>query len=183
MESVPMDDANHLIPVLIAIGANLGNPETKIHEAFQELEAMSLAGVKRSSIWKTSPVDCPAGSPDYFNAAASISTQWDTDPESFIRKLLSLEAQLGRHRSGSHNESRVIDLDLICMGSTQHSSTHLHLPHPRAHLRRFVLAPLAEIEPQFIIPGHEQSVVQLLKLLPDDDSGCIRWKSSPQPSG
>jgi len=154
------------IPVLIAIGANLGNPQEKVREAIQKLCDLSLNKPKHSSLWQTAPVHCPEGSPSYINAAVSITVKEGTLPESFFERLLELEASLGRTRSGIMNEARVIDLDLICFGSIIRREKYLTLPHPRAHLRSFVLAPLAEIEPDFIFPGLENTVTELLESLP-----------------
>lgn len=165
------------IPVLIAIGANLGHPEAKIIEAFRQLDAMGSQTAKHSSLWKTTPVDCPPGSPSYINAASSIWVPSGTSPERFLTRLLNLEAALGRQRSGTPNEARMIDLDLICFGSFKLSRPNLTLPHPRAHLRTFVLAPLAEIEPTFILPGFTKTILQLLERLPDDPD-CMRLKST-----
>ena len=161
-----MEEGVHINPVLIAIGANLGSPEKKVREAIQKLCALSCNDPKQSSLWRTAPVHCPDGSPSYINAAVSITVKEDTEPESFLENLLELEAKLGRTRSGIVNEARVIDLDLICFGPTILHKNKLTLPHPRAHLRSFVLAPLAEIEPDFIFPGLEKTVKQLLESLP-----------------
>lgn len=173
MTTNSVDEDCPSVPVLIAIGANIGNPEAKIQEAFQELNRLSSSGYKQSSLWRTVPVSCPEGSPDYLNAAVSITVKKETHPESFLEQLLNLEASLGRQRFGTQNEPRIIDLDLICYGSTQFQGSDLILPHPRAHERRFVLAPLAEIEPDFVIPGLDKTVVQLLNLLPADTE-CSR---------
>ena len=161
-----MENGGHTTPVLISIGANLGNPEEKVRQAIQELCALSHRDPQYSSLWRTAPVQCPDGSPNYINAAVSITVQEDIQPESFFERLLELEAKLGRTRSGVVNEARVIDLDLICFGRVIRHDEKLTLPHPRAHLRSFVLAPLAEIEPDFLFPGLEKTVEQLLESLP-----------------
>ena len=64
------------------------------------------------------------------------------------------------------NEPRPIDLDLIAFGQEVRSSPELTLPHPRAHLRRFVLQPLSEVTPNFVLPGQNRTVMELLRLLP-----------------
>ena len=61
-----------------------------------------------------------------------------------------------------HNEPRPLDLDLISFGNETRASKELTLPHPRAHQRRFVLSPLAEIAPEWIMPGQAKTVAQLL---------------------
>ena len=161
-----VENSGSTIPVLIAIGANLGNPEKKVREAIRKLCDLSRNTPKHSSLWQTAPVHCPEGSPSYINAAVSITVNAGTLPESFLERLLELEASLGRTRSGVVNEARVIDLDLICFGSIIRHKKNLTLPHPRAHQRSFVLAPLAEIEPDFIFPELDKTVKQLLESLP-----------------
>jgi 2-amino-4-hydroxy-6-hydroxymethyldihydropteridine diphosphokinase len=68
------------------------------------------------------------------------------------------------------NEPRPLDLDLVAFGNETRATPVLTLPHPRAHLRRFVLQPLSEIAPDLILPGQTKTVAQLLKELPDDES-------------
>ena len=157
---------------LIALGSNLGDSEGIIQEAFLALEGLTQGNTSRSSLWKTEPVDCPEGSPCFVNAAMSFEVSSDTIPEDFLRKLLAIESVLGRKRSGVINEPRVIDIDLICLGSIRMDSPFLTLPHPRAHLRSFVLAPLAEIEPDFSFPGFHATATELLKDLPPEE-GCV----------
>lgn len=180
MRKVGVNGNSDCVPVLIAIGANLGNPESKIQDAFRELKRLSSGHFKQSSLWKSAPLDCPEGSPDYINAAVSFTVQGGTQPVSFLEHLLELEDRLGRRRSGIPNEARVIDLDLICFGSVIHHEKKLILPHPRAHLRNFVLAPLAEIEPTFVIPGQGETVSQLLENLATsgESSGLNRIHST-----
>ena len=157
---------------LIALGSNLGDSEGIIQQAFQALECLTQGAISRSSLWKTEPVDCPEGSPSFVNAAMSFEVSSDTIPEDFLRKLLAIESVMGRKRSGVINEPRVIDIDLICLGSIRMDSPFLTLPHPRAHLRSFVLAPLAEIEPDFSFPGFDATASELLKDLPSEE-GCV----------
>jgi len=80
---------------------------------------------------------------------------------------LKLEARLGRERTGLANEPRKIDLDLIAFGDEKRNAETLTLPHPRAHERQFVLAPMVEIAPDLIFPGRTKTVQMLLDELPD----------------
>ena len=86
-------------------------------------------------------------------------------PETLLAKLQGFEREFGRHPKRIHNEARPLDLDLIAFGDELRSAKELTLPHPRAHLRRFVLEPLAEIAPSFILPGHKVNVRELLEKL------------------
>jgi 2-amino-4-hydroxy-6-hydroxymethyldihydropteridine diphosphokinase len=117
---------------------------------------------RRSSLWKSSPVDCPPGSPPFVNAAIAFEPAADETPESLLARLQAMERTAGRRKKKVLNEPRPLDLDLIAFGSETRASRRLILPHPRAHLRRFVLAPLKEIAPEFILPGQAMTIRRLL---------------------
>ncbi|MDB6052945.1 MAG: 7 8-dihydro-6-hydroxymethylpterin-pyrophosphokinae hppk [Verrucomicrobiales bacterium] len=150
---------------LIALGSNWGNSRELLNRAFASLQELSLTPLIRSSIWKTAPVDCPPGSPSFLNAAAAIHVSADLSPEVLLKQLKQLESDIGRVPKKIHNEPRAIDLDIISFGKKRWNSETLTLPHPRAHLRRFVLVPLAEIAPGFCLPGFDTTVGDLLRNL------------------
>ncbi len=126
------------------------------------LQELSIRPLLRSSFWRTSPVDCPPGSPLFLNAVVGLVPRGSATPESLLLDLQQIERDFGRRPKQVLNEPRPLDLDLIAFGlETRHTSSLL-LPHPRAHCRRFVLEPLNEIAPHFVLPGHGQSVRQLL---------------------
>ena len=143
---------------LVALGSNLGPSEELIHLAIDLLQKHVDVRIVTSALWKTTPMDCPEGSPSYVNAAMALHANSDLDPESLLRTLLSIEAKLGRKRSGITNEPRPMDMDLIACGPHQRESNLLTLPHPRFHLRPFVLAPLSEIARDWILPGQEKTI-------------------------
>ncbi|MCX8107568.1 MAG: 2-amino-4-hydroxy-6-hydroxymethyldihydropteridine diphosphokinase [Verrucomicrobiae bacterium] len=153
---------------MISIGANVGDPVRSVLLALDRLAALSCMPLRRSSLWRTAPVDCAPGTPPFVNAAAAIVPFPGETPESLLGKPLGIEAEMGRVRS-CRNESRVIDLDLIAFGKERRNSEELVLPHPRAHLRRFVLQPLSEIVPDFLLPGFDATVAELLARLPGKD--------------
>jgi 2-amino-4-hydroxy-6-hydroxymethyldihydropteridine diphosphokinase len=146
----------------VALGSNLGNSREVLLQAMKRLEPLSESPVRLSRIIQTEPVDCPPGSPPFLNAVAGLRPHPGETPESLLEKLQQIETELGRRRSGVRNEARAIDLDLIAFGQQTRSTSHLILPHPRAHLRRFVLEPLAEIAPDFILPGQSETISELL---------------------
>ena len=146
---------------LVALGSNLGPSKELIHLAIDLLQKHVDARIVTSSLWKTTPMDCPEGSPSFVNAAMALHANSDLDPESLLHTLLSIEAKLGRKRSGIANEPRPMDMDLIACGPHQRNSTLLTLPHPRFHLRPFVLAPLSEVAPDWILPGQEKTIQTL----------------------
>jgi 2-amino-4-hydroxy-6-hydroxymethyldihydropteridine diphosphokinase len=91
-------------------------------------------------------------------------------PESLLGKLQQLEKEFGRQPNKILNEPRPLDLDLIAFGTEARSTPALTLPHPRAHLRKFVLQPLSEIAPELILPGQTKTVSELLQGLTSDEA-------------
>ena len=87
--------------------------------------------------------------------------------------MKSIESSLGRPPDHARNVSRKIDIDLLYAGDAKIDNEQLHLPHPRMHLRRFVLAPLAEIRPDLILPNQTHTAGQLLACL-DDPAKVVR---------
>ena len=150
----------------IALGSNLGDSAGTLQAALDRLQSLSDAPLLKSSLWRSTPVDCPPGSPTFINAVAGLVPQPQETPESLLAALQQLEKGFGRQPRKILNEPRPLDLDLIAFGVETRQSPALTIPHPRAHLRRFVLQPLAEIAPALILPGQTQSVAQLLAQLP-----------------
>jgi 2-amino-4-hydroxy-6-hydroxymethyldihydropteridine diphosphokinase len=170
-EHRPADSDSALpCPVIIALGSNLGDSPRIIREALEQLQAFSAAPLQRSSLWQTTPVDCPPGSPKFVNAVAGLVPRPGATPESLLAKLQALEQRFGRVPKSVLNEPRPLDLDLIMFGAERRQSPALTLPHPRAHLRRFVLQPLAEIAPALVLPGRQKSVTELLARLPSGET-------------
>ena len=163
-----MIDPNEL--AIVSLGANLGQPRHNVERAMQRLQAFSDQPLLRSSLWQTLPVDCPPGSPPFINAVVGLVPRLAETPESLLGKLLILEKEFGRRVKQVLNEPRPLDLDLIAFGRQTRQASNLVLPHPRAHLRRFVLQPLSEIAPGLIMAGQAQTVRKLLQSLPPDDS-------------
>jgi len=154
---------------VIALGSNLGDSARIIRSAMEQLQQHSDTPLLRSSLYRSAPVDCPAGSPDFLNAVVALVPSRDVTPESLLRRLQVLEKEFGRQPKQVLNEARPLDLDLIAFGQESFDSSELTLPHPRAHLRRFVLEPLAEIAPEFKLPNQARTAVELLAALGPDD--------------
>jgi 2-amino-4-hydroxy-6-hydroxymethyldihydropteridine diphosphokinase len=149
----------------IALGSNLGDPRDTVLRAMDRLQELSAQPLAKSSLLETSPVDCPPGSPNFVNAVVGLVPRPEETPESLLRKLQKLEKEFGRTPKKVLNESRPLDLDLLAFGSETRSLPELILPHPRAHLRQFVLQPLAEIAPALVLPGQAKTVSDLLRQL------------------
>jgi len=155
---------------LIALGANLGDSICTLGDAIELLERYSANPIIQSSFWRSQPVDCPPGSADFVNAAIVLNPFPKETPESLLEKLQSLEKHFGRRPKAIMNEPRPLDLDLIAFGNEVRNTPALTLPHPRAHLRRFVVAPLAEIAPNFVLPGQTKTISALFAELPADNA-------------
>ncbi len=150
---------------VIALGSNLGDSAQVIRFVMDRLQEYSSTPILRSSLWRSVPVDCPPGSPDFVNAVVGMIPLPEETPETLLDKLQALEREFGRRPKQVMNEARPLDLDLIVFGQEVRSSHELTLPHPRAHLRRFVLDPLAEIAPDLRLPHQTATVSQLLAQL------------------
>ena len=135
----------------IALGSNLQNPVLQIKQAFVTLSQMTNSSLVRvSSLYRSDPVGYD-NQPDFINAAAEINTT--LSPIELLDALLAIESQAGRERPFA-NAPRVLDCDLLCYDMIEMQTDTLTLPHPRMHLRGFVLLPLAEIAPDLSIPNH-----------------------------
>ena len=134
---------------VISLGANIGDPKANLELAIGLLrEATEVIAV--SSYLQTKPVGGPE-QPDYLNAVAIVESELPA--KDLLSVLNGIEAAMGRTRE-IHWGPRVIDLDLIQYGGFLVNDEKLTLPHPRAHERRFVLAPWFEIEPEAILLTH-----------------------------
>lgn len=133
----------------VGLGANLGDARAQVEAAFAVLAATpGVRRARRSSLYRSAPVD--AGGPDYVNAVAAIDTS--LTPHDLLHVLQAIELRFGRERPYP-NAPRTLDLDLLLHGDTRLADPELTLPHPRLHLRAFVLQPLAELAPALVMPG------------------------------
>src|SRR5262245_61760951 len=127
------------VTAFIALGSNLGDRQANIKGAIDALRATRGIEVTRvSSARETEPVGGPVGQGRYLNAAAQIETS--LSPEALLKELLAIETRLGRVR-GEPNAPRTLDLDLLLYGEIIRASPDPIIPHPRMHLRSFVLEP------------------------------------------
>ena len=155
--------------VLIGLGSNRGNSAAIVSAAMARLEAFATGPVRGSSLWRTSPVDCPPGSGDFINAAAAFQPRPEVDPESLLGALKALEAEHGRRAAPVRNAPRELDLDLLLFGNEIRNAPDFVLPHPRAVNRLFVLAPAAEVLPDVIWPGTGRTILELREALVTDE--------------
>jgi len=146
----------------IALGSNLGDSIRVVREAMSRLAVLSAVPLIKSSLWETTPIDCPPGSPFFINAVVGLMPHDHDEPQMLLAPLQAIEREFGRQPKKVLNEARLLDLDIIAFGERAISTPQLILPHPRAHVRAFVLAPLSEIAPDLVLPGQTRSVSMLL---------------------
>jgi 2-amino-4-hydroxy-6-hydroxymethyldihydropteridine diphosphokinase len=126
------------------------------------LPGATLVGLSR---WfETAPIP-PSGQPPYINAVAALRIDPGSDPAALLGHLMAVEAACGRERS-TPNAARTLDLDIIGIGDMVRDAPDPILPHPRAHLRAFVLAPLADVAPEWVHPVLGKTAAALLAELP-----------------
>lgn len=149
--------------VFIGMGSNLGDRISYCREALDEMAGFSRI-TKVSSLYETDPVG-KEDQPEFINCVVEINTELSA--EELLKQLNLVEAKLGRVRHEKWGP-RNIDLDIIFYSDKIINEENLEIPHPRAHLRRFVLQPLCEIAPEYIHPKLNLSVLELLNRLEDD---------------
>jgi 2-amino-4-hydroxy-6-hydroxymethyldihydropteridine diphosphokinase len=134
----------------IGLGSNVGDREAQIRRAIEDLRARGVEVEAVSSLYETEPVGEILDQPDFLNAAARVRT--DLEPEQLLDLCKAIEAEHGRAFGGPRHGPRPIDLDLLLLGDTELSTERLTLPHPEVTSRRFVLAPLLELDPELELP-------------------------------
>jgi 2-amino-4-hydroxy-6-hydroxymethyldihydropteridine diphosphokinase len=145
----------------IALGANLGDRLGSLTTAREMIFALPdvLAPQLSSSVYETEPVECEPEAEKFLNAVIEVG--YDGEPLALLHALREIESRLGRPAEHEANRSRRIDLDLLYHGGRVRDDRELQLPHPRLHLRGFVLLPLAEIRPSLVVPGQTRTVGEL----------------------
>ena len=162
----------------VALGSNLGDRLANSRSARKAI--LDLPNVKppilSSAIYETDPVGCEPEAGKFLNAV--LEFDYEGDPLDLLKNLKQIESALGRPPNHPRNISRKIDIDLLYCGDTATDAEELQLPHPRMHLRKFVLQPLADIRPDLVLPGQTKTVRELLAQI--GDSGKVvhsidRW--------
>jgi 2-amino-4-hydroxy-6-hydroxymethyldihydropteridine diphosphokinase len=154
----------------LSLGSNIGDREANLREAIRRLTALGVVS-KVSSFYETEPVEF-ADQRFFINCAIELDTALSA--QNLMREILSIERALGRNRDHAQPKGpRTIDIDILLYGDAIIDEPGLKVPHPAMHKRRFVLAPLAEIDAEVIHPVLERSVGELLDELPAD-AGVVR---------
>jgi 2-amino-4-hydroxy-6-hydroxymethyldihydropteridine diphosphokinase len=146
----------------VALGSNIGDRLENLRAARKAI--YDLANVKppilSSAVYETEPVGCEPGAGKFLNAV--VEFEYETSLARLLEQLIQIEEALGRKRNHPQNVSRTIDIDLLYCGGQRINDERLQLPHPRLHLRTFVLRPLADIRPDLILPGQKKNIGDLL---------------------
>jgi 2-amino-4-hydroxy-6-hydroxymethyldihydropteridine diphosphokinase len=153
------------------MGSNLGDRAGNLLLAVRCMLEASFVVHKLSAVYETDPVEVE-GHSSFLNMAAEVRVH-NISPTQMMARMLRIEYVLGR-KEKSLKLPRTIDLDLLFYGNVRMNTPFLTLPHPRLHLRRFVLVPMAEIAPDLVHPGSRRSMRQLLGST-DDLSRVSRW--------
>jgi 2-amino-4-hydroxy-6-hydroxymethyldihydropteridine diphosphokinase len=150
----------------IALGSNLGDRLANLRAARDAVSDLATGKtILTSRVYETDPVGCEPGAAKFLNAVIEIEN--DGDPTELLEKLIRIEESLGRDRDHARNISRKIDIDILYADQLNVRNERLELPHPRMHLRKFVLQPLADIRPDLVLPNQTQTVRELLAQIQD----------------
>jgi 2-amino-4-hydroxy-6-hydroxymethyldihydropteridine diphosphokinase len=171
-----MQGAN--IKSYVCLGSNLGDRAGNLLLAVRGMMNAGLMVSRLSSVYETEAVDVKE-QPAFLNAVAELTITGAPTPEQLLARLLRIEYALGRRRHRVRRGARTIDLDLLLYGDERRETEFLMLPHPRLHLRRFVLTPLAELAPELIHPTLDRTIARLLAQT-SDNARVALWKPSQE---
>ena len=149
------EDACATMRTAVGLGSNIGDRLENLRAARNSI--LDLPNVKppilSSAVYETEPVGCEPEAGKFLNAVVEFA--YEGDPARLLEQLIQIEEALGRKRDHPRNVSRIIDVDLLYCGEQRIDDERLQLPHPRLHLREFVLRPLADIRPGLVLPGQK----------------------------
>ena len=150
----------------VGVGSNIGDRWAHLAHAARALrEGPRVALVRASRVWDAAPIGPPQAR--YLNAVLEVETQLPATE--LLAFLLDVERAAGRKRTSVRWSARTLDLDILLYGDEVIRLPELVVPHPGLVVRRFVLAPLAELCPERVVPGTGRTVAQLLALVPPED--------------
>jgi 2-amino-4-hydroxy-6-hydroxymethyldihydropteridine diphosphokinase len=145
--------------VYLLIGGNLGNRMKLLKEARIGIEKQIGKILKESSIYETAAWGFESEN-DFLNQVLVVETE--LNPLQVLEECQRIENQLGRVRASNHYASRTMDIDILFYNDEIIQNERLTIPHPKLHLRRFTLEPLAEVSPEYIHPVLKMSIKKIL---------------------
>jgi len=161
--------------IYLSLGSNVGDGAKNLQDAIAALRNAGVLVVRISSLYETEPVDY-LDQPWFLNCA--LEAQTEIGALDLLHALRGIETQMGSKKLVAKGP-RLIDIDILLHGSEVIDTPELQIPHPRMHLRRFVLEPLAEIAPNVQHPVLDLSIADLLARTPD--KSAVRVAAPPQP--
>jgi 2-amino-4-hydroxy-6-hydroxymethyldihydropteridine diphosphokinase len=162
---------NESVTAYISLGSNLGDRAGNLLLGVRAMMEANFEVCRLSAIYETEPVGVENHGL-FLNMVAEVCVTGVT-PEQMMARMIRIEYLLGRMQK-NEKAPRTVDLDLLFYGNLQYQSPFLTVPHPRLHQRRFVLVPLAELDPHLVHPGVNQTIQELLEHT-DDTSMVKRW--------
>ncbi|MGN0915003.1 MAG: 2-amino-4-hydroxy-6-hydroxymethyldihydropteridine diphosphokinase [Succinivibrio sp.] len=157
--------------ILLSLGSNMGNSQDILSHALVDISALpGISNLKVSPTYITKPVGY-IEQPDFFNLAASVETY--LNPIAVLHAMQAIEQKYHRVRT-IKNGPRTLDIDLIDAEGTVSDDPVLTLPHPRMHVRAFVLAPLKDLVPNYRVEGHGKTIIELFNDLSDTEKASVR---------
>ena len=158
----------------VALGSNVGDRLENLRAARKTISDLPNvnAPIFSSAVYETEPVGCEANAGKFLNSV--VEFEYASDPAQLLEQLIQIEETLGRKRHHPRNVSRVIDVDLLYCGERRMNDERLQLPHPRLHLREFVLRPLADIRPDLALAGQKKATRELLAEV-EQSGGVVRY--------
>ena len=153
-----------MISVFLLLGSNLGNRQLFLNSAIKAIGTAIAPVTNTSSVYETQSWG-KTDLPDYLNQVIMLQT--DMPAQHILRKILTIETQLGRSREEKWG-SRTIDIDILFYGDEVINEPGLVVPHPELHNRSFTLAPLVEIAPDFVHPLFKKDILTLKKVVKDN---------------
>jgi 2-amino-4-hydroxy-6-hydroxymethyldihydropteridine diphosphokinase len=148
----------------LGLGSNVGDRESHLRAAVAKLREHGVEVAAASSLYETEPVGEVLDQPDFLNAAVRIRTE--LEPRSLLDVCKAIEIEQGRMLGGQRHGPRPLDVDLLLLGDVELSTERLTLPHPEVTSRRFVLAPLLELDPDLALPDGTRLEAAMAELGP-----------------
>jgi 2-amino-4-hydroxy-6-hydroxymethyldihydropteridine diphosphokinase len=146
----------------LGLGSNVGDRRANLQASVEELWTHGVTVLASSSVYETEPVGEVLDQREFLNACVRIETEFG--PEPLLDACKAVERALGRAPGGVRHGPRPIDVDLLLLEDLEYESARLRLPHREVTTRRFVLAPLLELDPGLVVPGHGRAADALARL-------------------